>query len=280
MDFIAIDFEWGKSSESNSICQAGYTVVKNFEIIKTKNQLIKAPQSEFGAYEMRKHHITPEMVINEPTFDKFWPELESVLNGQLILAHSPINDIAQLRGTLNHYSIDLPKLDLFCSKEITKKVSEELNWELDDYDLPFLCNFFKIAPPNHSAGEDARACAEISLRIFRQKGINSIDELKQVFGSARRRLHIPKTQSFQHISKKLAGKRFVISGVFGGYERDEIKQVIEANGGNVSSSVSSKTDFLLAGNSMGPSKKIQAQNLGIPIISEDEFNQFLKDGLS
>jgi DNA polymerase-3 subunit epsilon len=279
MDFVAIDFEWGKSSESNSICQAGYTIVKNFEIIKTKNQLIKAPQLEFGAYEMRKHHITPEMLINEPTFDKFWPELESVLNGQLILAHSPSNDIVQLRGTLKHYSIDLPKLDLFCSKEIAKKTAEELNWELDHFDLPMLCNFFKITPPNHSAGEDARACAEVSVKIFKEKEINSVGEVKEIFGSTRKSLLNIINIQIEANSNNLEGRRFVVSG-FSDHEKDQIMRVIKANGGIVLSGVSCKTDFLVAGYNVGPVKKAKAQQLGVKIISADELMNIFKDGIN
>jgi DNA ligase (NAD+) len=81
---------------------------------------------------------------------------------------------------------------------------------------------------------------------------------------------IPDTQT--SASSKLGGKSFVVSGVFSGYSRDGIKKAIEDNGGKVVSSISSKTDFVLAGKNMGPEKKKKAGELGIPIISEDEFN--------
>jgi DNA ligase (NAD+) len=71
-------------------------------------------------------------------------------------------------------------------------------------------------------------------------------------------------------SQKLAGKNFVVSGVFS-RSREEIKAIIEFNGGKNSSSVSSKTSFLLAGENMGPEKRKKAEELGISIISEDEF---------
>lgn len=77
----------------------------------------------------------------------------------------------------------------------------------------------------------------------------------------------------------LAGKSFVISGVFQHYERDELKEVILKNGGKVLSSVSGKLDYLVAGDNMGPSKKEKAQKLGVKIISEHEFEKML-DGAS
>lgn len=72
-------------------------------------------------------------------------------------------------------------------------------------------------------------------------------------------------------SDKLAGKTFVISGVFKNFERDELKNVIKQNGGKVVSSVSGKLDFLVAGENMGPAKLEKATELGINILSEDDF---------
>ena len=77
-------------------------------------------------------------------------------------------------------------------------------------------------------------------------------------------------------SNKLADKAFVVSGVFNSFSRDEIKQVIEENGGKNVSSISSKTDYVIAGDNMGPAKLKKATDLGIPILSEDEFIQLLK----
>lgn len=78
-------------------------------------------------------------------------------------------------------------------------------------------------------------------------------------------------------SNKLDGKAFVVSGVFTSFSRDEIKEVIESNGGKNVSSISSKTDFVVAGENMGPAKLKKASDLGIKILSEDEFIQLLKN---
>ncbi len=69
----------------------------------------------------------------------------------------------------------------------------------------------------------------------------------------------------------LGGKSFVISGVFENFERDELKKHIIQNGGKVLSSISSKLDYLLAGDNMGPAKLDKANSLGIKIISEKEY---------
>ena len=64
---------------------------------------------------------------------------------------------------------------------------------------------------------------------------------------------------------------FVVSGVFLQFSRDELKLEIEKNGGKVKSSISAKTSYVVAGDKMGPSKRVKAGNLGITILSEDEF---------
>ncbi len=69
----------------------------------------------------------------------------------------------------------------------------------------------------------------------------------------------------------LGGKAFVISGVFSLHSRDEYKEMIERNGGRNVGSISKKTDYVLAGENMGPSKLEKAQKLGIPIIDETQF---------
>ena len=78
-------------------------------------------------------------------------------------------------------------------------------------------------------------------------------------------------EQLQNQSDTLKGKTFVVSGVFETISRTELKKLIEDNGGKVSSSISSKTSFLVAGANMGPSKKTKAEGLGIAIITEQEF---------
>ena len=78
------------------------------------------------------------------------------------------------------------------------------------------------------------------------------------------------------VSDVLAGKAFVISGVFARHSRDEYKAMIEAHGGKNVGSISKKTDYILAGENMGPAKLEQAQKLGIPIIDENQFLEMIK----
>ncbi|MDR0427642.1 MAG: NAD-dependent DNA ligase LigA [Dysgonamonadaceae bacterium] len=78
-------------------------------------------------------------------------------------------------------------------------------------------------------------------------------------------------------TRLLKGKTFVISGVFSEHSRDEYKELIDKNGGKNTSSISSKTNFVLAGENMGPAKLEKARKLGIRIINEYEFLKMIND---
>jgi DNA ligase (NAD+) len=76
-------------------------------------------------------------------------------------------------------------------------------------------------------------------------------------------------------TNKLSGKTFVVSGVFEEFSRDDLKKAIEDNGGKVGSSISTKTDYVIAGANMGPAKLEKAVKLNIPIISEMDFMELI-----
>ena len=78
-------------------------------------------------------------------------------------------------------------------------------------------------------------------------------------------------EDLENQTDKLQGKIVVVSGVFYQLSRNELKKAIEDNGGKVSSSISKKTNFIVAGDNMGPTKLIKAQDLGVEIISEQDF---------
>lgn len=81
----------------------------------------------------------------------------------------------------------------------------------------------------------------------------------------------------QLASTLLQGQTIVISGTFSQHSREEYKKIIEAHGGKTAGSISKKTSFVLAGEAMGPSKREKAAQLGIPLISEEEFLQKINE---
>ena len=82
-------------------------------------------------------------------------------------------------------------------------------------------------------------------------------------------------EALSNQTTQLEGLRFVVSGVFETVSRDELKALIDSNGGKVVSSISAKTSYVVAGDNMGPSKRTKAESLKVPIISEQAFLEMI-----
>lgn len=118
-----------------------------------------------------------------------------------------------------------------------------------------------------SIDEIGESIATSVFNYFReQKHIDLIEKLKS-FG-LKFEIDLSKKENSTNL---LDGKSFVVSGVFESFSRDGIKEAIEMNGGKNVSSISSKTDYVIAGANMGPAKKEKAASLGIKIIDEQTF---------
>ena len=113
--------------------------------------------------------------------------------------------------------------------------------------------------------------AQSVLEFFEnQENVKIIERLKQ-FG-----VQFDIVEKFNpNATQKLLGKTFVVSGVFEKFSRDDLKKAIEDNGGKVGSSISAKTDYVVAGDNMGPAKLEKANQLKVTIISEEEFISLL-----
>ena len=121
---------------------------------------------------------------------------------------------------------------------------------------------------------------EEQLVAIDEIGERIAESVVQYFSEEKHRMGIERMKAagltFTAIQKEslgdgLTGKTMVISGVFAKHSRDEIKVMIEAHGGKVGSGVTGKTDFLVAGDGIGPSKLEKATQLGVNIIDEDTF---------
>lgn len=135
-------------------------------------------------------------------------------------------------------------------------------------------HYKSIAAISAASEEELTGVDEIGERIAQSvKAFFSLDEnriMVQRLKNYSLQLEIA-SEDFAHHTDLLKGNTFVISGVFSKVSREELKSLIEENGGKVSGSISSKTNYLVAGENMGPSKLAKAQGLGTKILSEDEF---------
>jgi DNA ligase (NAD+) len=122
------------------------------------------------------------------------------------------------------------------------------------------------------APEVGEKIAQSVVEFFKDK-----ENLREITRLEKSGLQFVSTQKeTEKISNLLNDQSFVISGVFQNYERDQLKDIIVANGGKVLSSISGKLNYVLAGDNMGPAKREKAEKLGVKIISEQEFEWMLK----
>ena len=144
---------------------------------------------------------------------------------------------------------------------VGKTTAEKLTYHFKNIDNLINANFDEII----SVEEVGDKIAESILKFFSKNEnielVNNLNRSGLIFSE--------KTQEMD--SNKLENFSFVISGKFLKFSRDEIQEKIKLNGGKLVKSLSSKTDFLIAGENMGPKKKIIAEKLNIKVISEDDF---------
>jgi len=121
-------------------------------------------------------------------------------------------------------------------------------------------------------GEIGERIAQSVINFFAdQKNRNIVEELRK----AGVQLSMDETL-VEKLSDKLNGLNIIISGNFERFSREEIKKLIESHGGKNVSSISNKTNYLVAGSNIGPSKLANAQKLKIPVISENDFVKMIE----
>jgi DNA ligase (NAD+) len=216
--------------------------------------------------------------------DGLGDETIETLHRKGILNH--ISDIYELKD----HDAELKQMDRFGEKSITNMLdgiekSKQMPFEKVLFGLGIryvgetvakkLVAYFKNIDNLMKASlEELTAVDEIGTRIAESlveywadpKHIEQIEKLR-----AAGLQFVSEEKEVVLASDKLSGQSFIISGVFEKYSRDELKDIIEQNGGKILSSISAKLNYLVAGDNMGPAKLEKANKLNIPIISHEEL---------
>ena len=146
---------------------------------------------------------------------------------------------------------------------VGETVAKKLAREYGDIDTLLSASEEELTAVNEIGERIAQSVTEFFHNEKNQEIISRLKDYGLQFSLSKEQL--------ENRTDLLKGMTLVVSGVFGTLTRDELKKMIEDNGGKVGSSISSKTAYLVAGDKMGPSKRTKAENLGVPIISEGEF---------
>lgn len=181
MDFVALDFETASPEKFNA-CEIGLSFVENGRIVATKSWFIKPPcYPNFYKYF---NNITPLDVAKSPQFPGVWKEIYPLIEGKFVLMHNAPFDIEVLCTTLVYYGLPLPNITYGCTLQIARIVfpGRKRSKNIDKpYGLAALCKTHKITFNHHHAGEDARACAELALKMFEKHGIFSVEDIESEF---------------------------------------------------------------------------------------------------
>ncbi len=151
---------------------------------------------------------------------------------------------------------------------VGETVAKKLAKHFKNIDALMTATFEELIAVDEIGDKIAKSVLEFSQNLL---NIQLVDRLKS-YGLA----FAISEEQLSGASNKLVGEKFVVSGVFTHFSRNELKASIEKNGGVVSSSISSKTDYLIAGDKMGPAKREKAEKLDIPIISEEDYMKMIE----
>jgi DNA polymerase III subunit epsilon len=171
-NFIAFDFETANRNR-HSICAVGMVIVKDGQVVDTIYQLIN-PEEHFDHFNIAIHHITPKDVQDAPTFDVFYQSIRDKMDHQTMVAHNLAFDGYALRDNLERYQIESCHNSLLCTYQLSKK----LILGKRSYSLDSICRHYGIDLMNHHhALDDAKACADIMLKLIDEFELSDFDSL-------------------------------------------------------------------------------------------------------
>jgi len=263
MNFVAIDFETA-NQKHNSACAIGITSVKDGMVGGTIHRLIRPPELEFSYWNTRVHGITEDHVVDCPTLGELWPEISSLIEGNLVVAHNASFDISVLRHSLHAAGLSVPRFSYLCSLALSRTL-----WpEMASHSLGFLAVTHAIPLDHHNAGSDSFAAAQLVLMGGRQRERSCARELAACCGlsvgevfsndcwtpasrsSGRRsektfELQLP--DKYDISTHEFYVKQIAFTGAMTTLTRNDAMKVVELLGGLPKNSVTKGTDYLVVG---------------------------------
>lgn len=287
-DFVSVDFETAQPPQFKErfICQVGIVAVKDGKIVEKYNTLIKPRDNDYEPSVIPIHGITPKDTADRPTFDVIWNEIEHFFVGNKLVAHTAHGfDEPVLRFNLEYYGIMPFGINRFI--DTTKLFNASSN------SLESLCFGFNIPCENHhDALFDAECCARFYMNYLNEiyPDYSAIDKFKKTKKS-NKNFNFYATDKHQPISGELLvkdlsnadpsnpfyDKKVVITGEFSN-DRRVIAKRIKDMGGDINTTISRNTNFVIIGTNPGPAKIEKIESLvhngyTIKTLSESQVNK-------
>lgn len=184
MERIAvIDFETA-NHRPGSACQLGIAVVESWRIVAEHQWLIRPQRMVFSKRCVEVHGITPRDVMDSPTWDQIWGDVQQILDGSIVAAHNAGFDARVLGSTCAAYDIAFSPWELQCTRLIAKKTWPTFR----SHALANLAENLRIEFRHHDALEDARAAATVLIQSATLSGVKDLDALEDHLGVTRGRV--------------------------------------------------------------------------------------------
>ncbi|MGL5540761.1 MAG: 3'-5' exonuclease [Erysipelotrichaceae bacterium] len=158
MKILAIDFETANNA-SESACALGYALMQDGELLASEAFLIK-PHPAYGMFYERNiaiHHITAQMVENEPSFLEVITRIAPLFEGAIVIAHNAEFDIRVLSSLCRLYQVKLPPFQYACTVRVGRRVFPSF----PNHRLNTMADLLDIELDHHDARSDAMACLQI-----------------------------------------------------------------------------------------------------------------------
>lgn len=182
-DFIAFDCEKA-NNEPTSLCSIGFACFKNGKVIKQKEYIVQpVPCIFYKGIEISGketyHGVTLDMYKNACTFDKLWPKIKKLIDGELLVGHGINGDFLLIQSILNHFGIDFQiptKEECIC----TNIASIYTYPECESHKLAALCEYLNIEIKPHHALSDAKACGYLLLEMLNNTDCSTAEQFIEI----------------------------------------------------------------------------------------------------
>lgn len=261
-DYIVIDIE-NPNTKADSICSIAFIEVKDGKIHNQFYSLIN-PEDKFDFINIRVNKITPDMVKDSITFDKFWKNNRDIFENNIIIGHGIKYDLSIICKALSKYNIDIPKLKSICTQKLSQKYLD-----INQYKLSSVCDYLNIElKEHHNALCDTKASYEIFEFINNKYGLDEKDIEDYNYTESRKQSSGMKIVYSQN-TKGLQSLKNIIEKIMGDnkIENEEINQLNNWLDNNTQ----------LIGNY--PFDKIYTITKNViedGIITEEEYNELIK----
>ena len=297
LSFAALDLECATSDVGN-ICEVGLVIIEGGEEVRKFRSLVHPVVESFGDWQRWNFDYTLNDTLKAPSFAEVWATAKSLIGDLPVVAHNATEvECKHLGHAFSMHGLDAAESPTFyCTLELARA-----QWpDLPKHGIKHVAKHFGWALDHHNPESDARVCGSIVQEACSNRGLNDWAELVNAMRLHSHRVPLYKTKlsikkkstkplqrseylhelvAWEHTSKPKefrTGQQFVLSG-FDQSKKAELRKAGANKGLVYKRYLKGAVDFLVADERMGASKYAKCQAQEIPILTEAQFVEALKD---